>query len=102
MEADNRTQKMNTPQFHLLLSAAMAQDHFALFLIESNPIIHNQKKKFKKPVDKTFKIIYTHYRCSEQSKQHSDKRVWFNGRTSAFQAEYVGSIPITRSYAIVA
>ena len=23
-------------------------------------------------------------------------RVWFNGRTSAFQAEYVGSIPITR------
>ena len=29
-------------------------------------------------------------------------RVWFNGRTSAFQAEYVGSIPITRfSYIIV-
>ena len=25
-------------------------------------------------------------------------QVWFNGRTSAFQAEYVGSIPITRSY----
>ena len=22
-------------------------------------------------------------------------QVWFNGRTSAFQAEYVGSIPIT-------
>ena len=26
--------------------------------------------------------------------QH-DMQVWFNGRTSAFQAEYVGSIPIT-------
>ena len=24
-------------------------------------------------------------------------QVWFNGRTSAFQAEYVGSIPITCS-----
>ncbi len=24
-------------------------------------------------------------------------RVWFNGRTPAFQAGYVGSIPITRS-----
>ena len=23
-------------------------------------------------------------------------RVWFNGRTLAFQARYVGSIPITR------
>ena len=25
-------------------------------------------------------------------------QVWFNGRTSAFQAEYVGSIPITCSF----
>ena len=33
-----------------------------------------------------------------------DLRVWFNGRTSAFQADDVGSIPITRSkfYAHVA
>ena len=29
-------------------------------------------------------------------------RVWFNGRTSAFQAENVGSIPITRSCVFVA
>ena len=26
-----------------------------------------------------------------------DKRVWFNGRTSAFQADDAGSIPATRS-----
>ena len=25
----------------------------------------------------------------------TEMQVWFNGRTSAFQAEYVGSIPIT-------
>ena len=30
-------------------------------------------------------------------KFYTDLRVWLNGRASAFQAECVGSIPITRS-----
>ena len=35
--------------------------------------------------------------CHPDLEINNYMRVWFNGRTSAFQAEYVGSIPITRS-----
>ena len=34
--------------------------------------------------------------CHPDLEININMRVWFNGRTSAFQAEYVGSIPITR------
>ncbi len=43
----------------------------------------------KKLVDKIPLFVVFYY--------GSHMRVLFNGRTSAFQAEYVGSIPITRS-----
>ena len=33
--------------------------------------------------------------CHPDLEININMRVWFNGRTSAFQAEYVGSIPIT-------
>ena len=53
---------------------------------------------FKKSVDKSGKTCYNNIRCETQKQQKRNTlRVEFNGRIPAFQAGYVGSIPITRS-----
>ena len=38
--------------------------------------------------------------CVTAKRCESGTRVWFNGRTSAFQAEDAGSIPATRSMVV--
>ena len=64
----------------------------------------SKKKNFKLSIYNGKQLCYNFIRDwkSAQDPVRLHMQVWFNGRTSAFQAEYVGSIPITCFFESVA